>query len=156
MTREPATRDDPPESGFSLIEVLVVACLLAGAMTGVAHVFVIAARATVDAERATYATVLAAQKMEELRATPLSAVVTESFDYADVRGALVIEGAGSPRAAYERRWSVEPLPGAPDLLAVTVTVIHRHSPPPAGRARLITLRAARRPAAEAVEGAPDE
>ena len=156
MTSAIAARNDPTEQGFSLIEVLVVSALLVSAITAVAHVFVIAARAAADAGYATYATVLAAQKMEELRATPLSAAAVESVEYADIRGALVIEGAASPRAVYERRWTIEPLPGIPDALVITVTVAHRHVPPPAGRVRLITLRAARRPDAEVVEGAPDE
>ena len=147
--------DDRAEQGFSLIEVLIVASLIVGAVTGVAQVFVIAARTVNDARHATYATVLAARKMEELRAAPLSAVA-ESVDYADASGVLVIEGAGSSRAIYERRWSAEALQGSPDLLAVTVTVVHRHSAPPAGRVRLVTLRAARRSVAEVADGAPDE
>jgi type II secretory pathway pseudopilin PulG len=155
MTYASAPRDDQAERGFSLVEVLVVASLLIVVIAGVAQVFVIASRATAAAQHATYATVLAAQKMEELRATQLDAVA-ESVDYADPRGSVVVEGAGSPRATYERRWSVEPLADAPGLFVITVTVAHHHARPPASRARLITLRSVRRPPSEVEEATPDE
>ena len=59
---------EPREGGFSLIEVLIAAGLLVGSLAALAFVFVFATRANANAQHATYATVLAMQKMEELRA----------------------------------------------------------------------------------------
>ena len=52
---------EPPEGGFSLIEVLVAAGLLVGSLAALAFVFMFATRANADAQYATYATVLAMQ-----------------------------------------------------------------------------------------------
>jgi prepilin-type N-terminal cleavage/methylation domain-containing protein len=57
-----------PERGFSLIEVLIAAGLLATALMAVAELFGIAARSNIAARNTTAASVLAAQKIEELRA----------------------------------------------------------------------------------------
>lgn len=56
-------RDD----GFSLVEVIVAACLLAVALCTLAQLFVIGIQSNLDARRMTEATVLAQQKLEELR-----------------------------------------------------------------------------------------
>lgn len=56
------------DRGFTLLEVLVALCLLAGGLIVVAQLTVLAARAS-DASRETaLATVLASQKIEQLRA----------------------------------------------------------------------------------------
>jgi type II secretory pathway pseudopilin PulG len=56
------------ESGFSLIEVLVAAGLLAVALITLVQLFVLAIQSNLDARSTTDATVLAQQKLEELRA----------------------------------------------------------------------------------------
>jgi Tfp pilus assembly protein PilV len=130
------------EGGFSLIEVLVAAGLLVGSLAALAFVFVFATRANADAQYATYATVLAMQKMEELRAASVPRVV-DAVDYADVRGAVLSGQSDPPQAVYERRWTVEPLLTAPDALVIVVTVAlaRRHRAHHATQVRLITLRA---------------
>jgi prepilin-type N-terminal cleavage/methylation domain-containing protein len=55
-------------NGFSLIEVLVAMTLLVVAITSIAQLSAISARANVDARSTTIASLLAAQKMEQLRA----------------------------------------------------------------------------------------
>ena len=138
------------ESGISLIEVLLATGLLIASIAAVAHVFALASRANAEAQYTTYATVLAAQKMEELRAAPFPAGTVDAVDYADAFGTVLIGGGGSPQAMYERHWTIEPLPTALDTAAITVTVTRRGAPPAAGQVRLITLRARGRPGFEDV------
>jgi Tfp pilus assembly protein PilV len=64
----------PPFSdstGFSLIDALLAGALLSGGILALAQLFVVATGATSAARRTTVASILAAQKMEELRAGPL-------------------------------------------------------------------------------------
>jgi Tfp pilus assembly protein PilV len=140
---------EPREGGFSLIEVLVAAGLLVGSLAALAFVFVFATRANADAQYATYATVLAMQKMEELRAASLPQVV-DAVDYADMRGTVLSGQSDPPQAVYERRWTVEPLVTAPDALVIVVTVAlaPRHRAQHATQVRLITLRAVPAPVQE--------
>jgi prepilin-type N-terminal cleavage/methylation domain-containing protein len=127
------------DAGFSLVEVLVASALLVGAIAALAHVFVIAARANLDAQSATYATVLAMQKMEELRSTSTPVEVVDAADYADFRGDVFLDGADSTRVAYERRWTIEPLFMATDAFVITV-IVSRRGAAAAGPVRLITIR----------------
>jgi prepilin-type N-terminal cleavage/methylation domain-containing protein len=60
--------DRASESGFTLAEVCVAMALLAVASAGVAHMFVVAIRAAQAARIQTTTTVLASQKLEQLRA----------------------------------------------------------------------------------------
>lgn len=130
---------DAGDAGFSLVEVLVASTLFVGAIAALAHVFVVAARANAEAQYATYATVLATQKMEELRSMSTPGEVVDAVDYADIHGEALVEGAASGRAAYERRWTVEPLFMTAEALVITVTVSRRDASS-AGRVRLITIR----------------
>ncbi|HEY5619023.1 MAG TPA: hypothetical protein VIK60_13860 [Vicinamibacterales bacterium] len=141
------------ETGFSLIEVLVATVLLVGSIATLVQVFLIATRANAEAQYATYATVLATQKMEELRAISPPIETIDAVDYVDVRGAPVVEGVASPRAIYERRWTVEPLPTESGAVVVTVTVTRRNATP-SGRVQLMTLRAGNRSGAEPLPETP--
>jgi prepilin-type N-terminal cleavage/methylation domain-containing protein len=58
----------PSGTGFSLLEVLIAVSILAAAIGTVAQLSVVAARANTAARTATFASLLAAQKMEQLRA----------------------------------------------------------------------------------------
>src|SRR5947209_696348 len=53
--------------GFSLLEVLFATTILTVAVAGLGQLFALAARANVNARTTTYATLLAQQKMEQLR-----------------------------------------------------------------------------------------
>jgi prepilin-type N-terminal cleavage/methylation domain-containing protein len=55
--------------GFTLLEVIVALALLSGSLLAVAHVMTLAARAGDRSRETTIGTALAAQKMEQLRAT---------------------------------------------------------------------------------------
>jgi len=55
------------QSGFSLIEVIFATSLVTAAVVSLAQLFVISTRANTNAKATTYASVLAQQKMEQLR-----------------------------------------------------------------------------------------
>jgi len=95
------------ECGFSLIEVVIAAGLVAGAFAALAQVFAISIATNAAAGGGSAATVLAVQKMEQLRALPWSARAP-GVDYVDRAGNVLAEGGASPPGAvYTRRWSVE-------------------------------------------------
>ena len=56
------------EAGFSLAETLVATALLATAIVSTAQMFALAARSNLAAQRASFSTTLAEEKMEQLRA----------------------------------------------------------------------------------------
>jgi prepilin-type N-terminal cleavage/methylation domain-containing protein len=56
-----------PQRGFSLVEVLFALVVLSVAVSGLAHLFTVAAYTNARARSTTYAAVLAQQKMEQLR-----------------------------------------------------------------------------------------
>jgi len=143
-TREggPARRSAQREGGFSLIEVLIAAGLLATGIGALLQLFVVAARANLDARHTTYATVLAAQKVEELRAAPFPGP-TASSDALDRHGTRLVEGVNAPEALYERRWTVEPLPAQPAETVVITVVVSRRGLPDAHAVHLTTFRTRR-------------
>lgn len=112
------------EGGFLLVEVLIATGLLATVVASLAHLFVIAARANGDAGDTTWATVIAAQKIEELRSSPFPEQLgDQSVEYLDSRGERLDDPASAGRQAFTRRWWIEPLPSAPGTtIAITVSV----------------------------------
>ena len=62
-----ATGMDERQRGFSILEVLVATSILTAAIAALAQLFAISTRANVSAKTTTIATVLARQKMEQLR-----------------------------------------------------------------------------------------
>ncbi len=95
--------------GFSLIETLVACAILASALLSLAQLLVLAASANDAAGRMTRATLFAAQKVEDLRASSATA--------------LEGGGADSPGAGFTREWSVTPLPSDPDHEVVMEVVV---------------------------------
>jgi prepilin-type N-terminal cleavage/methylation domain-containing protein len=139
------------QRGFSLLEVLIAATIVAAAVAGLAQLVVIATAANARAKTATMATVLAAQKMEQLRslawaldihgspvsdprlaASPSGSLRNNSpgfCDFLDQNGRLLGEATVPPGGAvYLRRWSIEPLPADPgNVLVLQVLVTQRFS-----------------------------
>ena len=108
-------------AGVHLVEVLIAASLLAGVCLSLPTAFVDAIRANRAAGEATWTTVLAAQKVEELRSGPFPpAVVTESSELLGEAGEPVDGPLSTP--AFGRVWRTEPLASAPDN-AVVITVL---------------------------------
>jgi Tfp pilus assembly protein PilV len=122
--------------GFTLVEVLIASAMLMTAWLAAARLLTGAALANAVARAATRSTVLAAAKLEQLRAT--------AFDDAALApsppGTLTADVGGysdRPEPEFARRWSVELLPALPaDGRVVTVLV----SGPRGTDARLTTIR----------------
>jgi prepilin-type N-terminal cleavage/methylation domain-containing protein len=150
--------------GFSLVEMLVAVTMMALAAAGLAQALGAASRANRGAHATTVATLLAQQKMEQLRgllwtvdasgvARSDSALVpspsgaldrnTPGYcDFADANGHAL--GGGDPQPAgaiYARRWSIDPLPPNPgNTLVVQVTVTAAGTSHSTGEAHLVTVR----------------
>lgn len=109
MPRRPRARD-----GFTLIEVLVASLVLLTGLAGVAAATAHALRTLADARLEEDSAILAARRLELLRATPCSTRVGGE----EVDGPLVA------------RWLVEPHgDGAATRLIITVTSRTRPTPP---------------------------
>ena len=108
-----------PDRGFALLEAIVASTLLVVGVLSLAQIFTLAARADGTARHLTVGSVLAGQKIEELRSLPWS-VPAEGVDRVE---------------EFTRRWSVTPLgvdPSSTAVIQVSVTP---------GGVRMVTLRA---------------
>ena len=151
----------PLNRGFSLIEVLVATTVTTVATMALAQLSAMSIRLNQVARETTIATVLASQKMEQLRAVawtsdalgaPISDTSTDTTavperssggtglrpsptgalllntagycDFLDENGRPLGGGLAPPsKAAFIRRWSIEPLPSpASESLAIQVSV----------------------------------
>ena len=111
------------ERGFSLVEVLIASGILIVALLSLAQLFSLATAANAAARRATFSTVFAAEKLEELHTLTWESVrrqAGESVDYLDGSGRRV-EGAAA--ATYGRRWLIEPLPADPNNSLVIQVIV---------------------------------
>jgi hypothetical protein len=139
-------RVPPGEQGFSLVESLVACTLLAVGLLTVVQLFGLAASLNVASRHATLAVVLAAQKVEELRA---AAVHTGGADFLDAYGRPVPASgdAPPPTAVYARRWTVDPLDVDPIHTAIVeVSVAPAAGGTPARReVRLVAVRTRKSP-----------
>jgi type II secretory pathway pseudopilin PulG len=154
-SRTPA-RDQDEEGGFSLIETVVAAGIVAGAFAGLAHVFALSIAHNVAARDGSAAMVLAAQKMEQVRGLipgvdlneggTLASSVDGFVDYLDQAGNVLDAGASvPPGTVYVRRWSVAAMSSKPDLLVIQVLVTKPAPEAVVDAATLITLRSRRAP-----------
>ena len=134
--------------GFSLPEVIVAASILSSALAALAGLLVLSVRADIASRDRTYASVLAQQKLEELRtavtASDFDGQAFKGTDFVDLAGQVVAARAG---AAYVRRWSVDALPAHPaSALALEVLVQRTFAAPQApDRCRLATVMRRRQP-----------
>jgi prepilin-type N-terminal cleavage/methylation domain-containing protein len=149
------------ERGFSLVEVIVATALLTTALVTVAQLFAMGTASNTAARNTTFATVLAEQKIEQLRALawgfdsmglPVSDISTNTgvtpetpdggtglspspstalqentpgyVDYVDQWGNIV----SADKAAYIRRWSIEPLPTNPNNTLIIQVLVTRNRP----------------------------
>src|SRR3954465_5291659 len=150
-------------SGFSLLETLVATALLGSSVAALAHLLAVSIINTNAARQTTFAAILAADKIEDLRGLPY--LTTESgipltaaglapspggaleadtpgyVDYLDERGTAIDAGApAAPRhTVFIRRWSITPLATVPSdaiVLHVRVVSTDRH-----GDVELVSVRA---------------
>jgi hypothetical protein len=133
--------------GVHFVEVLIASSLLAGVCASLPAAFVAAAGAGLAAGQTTFAVILAAQKVEELRSAPFAAAgPLDAWDLIDASGQVVDGPRSTP--AFRRLWRTEWLPASPDqTLVITVLVVPYSmrpplllATPPRGAARLVTLR----------------
>lgn len=118
--------------GSSLVEVIVSAGILATALVTLARLLAIAVEVNVASRHLTSATLLAAQKIEQLRTSPpgedssaggsLEQDIPGYVDRVDAWGGIAGAGKG---AAYVRRWSVQPLVSDPAHVSVIHVVVGR-------------------------------
>ena len=137
------------DRGFSLLEVLVAMTILAVALVALAQVVALSINATTAANTTTLATVLARDKMEQLRSltwgfdasgmpvadprlspSPADALTHNVSGFCDFVGAdgqpLGEVTTPPPGAMYVRRWSIEPLShDSADALVLQVLVTDR-------------------------------
>jgi Tfp pilus assembly protein PilV len=107
--------------GFSLLDALLAAAILASALLSLAQLIAFAIKTTAAAGRMTDAALLASQKVEELRAA--------SWDELQ-------SGTDSPAAGFTRAWTVIPLAGDPDYVAVVEVLVGA----PGGQTRMVALK----------------
>lgn len=116
--------------GFSLLEVLVATTILTVALSALAGLSTMATRANAVAGSMSVATILAGQKMEQLRALAWDAAspsaddalarnVPGYCDFLDAAGrTLDGDDDAPPGAVYVRRWAIVPLPAEPEAAVV--------------------------------------
>ena len=115
------------QRGFSLVETIVATSLVAVALVALAQ-FVGASVQSGAAARARAATTLMAeQKMEQIRAQPWAAIAVmpaNVTDYLDAAGNERCAGASVPcgDAVYVRRWSATPAAFSNGVLIIEVDV----------------------------------
>jgi prepilin-type N-terminal cleavage/methylation domain-containing protein len=134
--------------GFSLIEVMVASAILACAVLSVAQVMAVATSSTAGARGVSEATMLAWQKVDELRGLAftydiaggpvtddalapspggtLSGDASGYVEYLDAFGQRLDDGAlstGPGGARYRRRWAIALSSGDPDAVVLRVRVL---------------------------------
>lgn len=108
-------------SGFSLLEALIAAVILATALLSIAQSIAFAVRTTSAAGRMTDAALLAAQKVEELRAG----------SWGELQA-----GTDSPAAGFTRTWTVTPIGADPEYVMVLEILVRA----PGVQTRMVALK----------------
>jgi Tfp pilus assembly protein PilV len=128
------------DEGFTLLEVLIATGLMATSVISLAHLFVLATQAHLGSRAMTFGTLLASQKIEQLRSAAFSGGPAQGEDAVDGYGQLLEGGAVVP--AFRRTWTVTPLPSHPSQ-AVVVTVVVSSATDANRAVRLTTIRSRR-------------
>ena len=107
--------------GFSLLEALIAAAILASALLSLAQLIAYAVKTTAAAGRMTDAALLAAQKVEELRAGSWGELQP---------------GTDSPAAGFTRTWTVTAMNADPDYVVLLDVLVRT----PGSQTRMIALK----------------
>ena len=107
--------------GFSLLDALIAAAILASALVSLAQLIAFAIKTTAVAGRMTDAALFASQKVEELRAASWGELQS---------------GTDLPAAGFTRAWTVTPLATDPDYVAVLEVLVAA----PGGQTRMVALK----------------
>ena len=146
------TLDSSP--GFSLVEVMVASAILACAVLSVAQVMAVATSSTAGARGVSEATLLAWQKIDELRGLAftfddIGSPVTDDALTSSPGGTLSRDTAGyvdyldMVGMRYRRRWAIALSSGDPDVVVLRVRVLDAARE--GDLASAATIRARRRP-----------
>lgn len=132
------------QRGFSLVETIIAASLVAVALVTLAQFVGAGVQSGAAARARSTTTVMAEQKMEQLRSlswAAIAAMPADVTDYLDASGSVRCSGASAPcgDAMYVRRWSATVAPFSTGVLVIEVDV----SPVGKGHGRttLVTARA---------------
>jgi Tfp pilus assembly protein PilV len=134
------------QSGFSIVEAVIAMALLMSSVMSLAQVVFQSARTTTLSGGRTLAVLLAADKMEQLRALAWT-VDAAGLPVADAGlAASPSDALDRDLAAYadrigtwNRRWSIHPLETMPDALVIQVRVVGVRGE----EGRLVTVRTRR-------------
>jgi len=110
--------------GFTLLEVLIANSILAVGIMALAQLLAMEVTANADAGQMTFATLLAAQKIEDLRSAPwesLNGSAGEFVDYPDRAGRSVARAAAP--TGFTRRWSITPWSADPNNTLVIQVIV---------------------------------
>jgi prepilin-type N-terminal cleavage/methylation domain-containing protein len=115
------------QRGFSLIETIIATGLLAVGLVALAQFVSASAQSGVVARTRASTTLMAEQKMEQIRALPwviLAALPVDVTDYLDGAGSERCPTATQPcgDAVYVRRWSATPAAYSTGVLIIHVDV----------------------------------
>ena len=129
-SRRPAS--DRARGGFTIMEIMIAMTVLALGITGIMSLQMSSLRASAYTRHAAEASVLAEDRLELLRTTPVAALAD---------GEDRVDELGIPRenGRYLRTWTVAASEG---LLTLTVTVSWSEGGAPPHTARLVTRRSA--------------
>jgi hypothetical protein len=124
LGRSNVRRPFAAESGTSLAETLIAVSILAGGLLALGQVFIVSGGIVRRANDLSTAAILAADKLETLRAVATGAADATGggFDFVDAAGQVLPIG-GSAAAAFTRQWLIRPLPADPDVRIVHVRVM---------------------------------
>ena len=113
--------------GFSLVETIFAIALLTGALVTLAQLVAAGVHTTAAARYRSVATIVAQQKMEELRGEATIADVAAVIEHRDAAGLKVCDTAEPCAAAmFSVRWSIEPSASTPGAVLIQVSASHAH------------------------------
>lgn len=128
--------------GFSLVEAIIATMIFAIALVSLAQLALLSRASDRAAAAVTTASVLAQDKMEQLRAAPWpETAATACCEFFDANGVLLGDGPTAPVGTeYVRRWSIDSLAGVSDAARVVQVWV---TPRNAAAVRLLTVRSRR-------------